>query len=195
MPSSARLTVSTCRHAHRRSEPAAHQVYRGRRAGSPSRGLRIPCRFRACVAPTFPRQSSSLFRWSNLHDMLRLHPRRSVRNRAVGRLGNQVHRRSASVMIRRRSMCRTAMSTHVWPTSPVANETRQMTCRRTSMSTKANLMCVAPPRQRPPQGSAAQDHAAARLRRLRPCPGRRPAAVEMGLHEENGDPQARPRAQ
>ena len=38
-----------------------------------------------------------------------------------------------------------------------------------------------------------EDHAAARLRRLRPCPGRRPAAVEMGLQEENGDPHAKAR--
>ena len=59
------------------------------------------------------------------------------------------------------------------------------------MSTKANLMCAVPPRQRLPQGSAASKYAAARLRRLRPCPSRRPAAVEMGLQEENGDPHAK----
>ncbi len=45
-------------------------------------------------------------------------------------------------------------------------------------------MHVVPPTQRPPQGSAASKHAAARLRRLCPCPGRRPAAVEMGLQKE-----------
>ena len=50
------------------------------------------------------------------------------------------------------------------------------------MSTKANLMCAVPPRQRPPQGPAASKHAAARLRRLRPCPGRSPAALEMEVH-------------
>jgi hypothetical protein len=61
------------------------------------------------------------------------------------------------------------------------------------MSTKTNLMCAVPPRQRPPQGSTASKHAAARLRRLRPCPGRRPAAVEMGLQEIKGDPHAKAR--
>jgi len=125
MLSSARRTVSTCRHAHRRSEPAARQVHRARRAGSPSRRLRIPCLFRACVTPTFPCHLSALLRRSNRHDMRRLHQRASVRNRAAGRLVIQAHRRSASVMIRRRSTCRTAMSTHVWPTSVVADETRR----------------------------------------------------------------------
>jgi hypothetical protein len=61
------------------------------------------------------------------------------------------------------------------------------------MNTKANLMCSVPPRQRPPQGSAAKDHAAARLCRLRPCPARRPAAVEMGLQEIKGDPDVKAR--
>jgi hypothetical protein len=51
-------------------------------------------------------------------------------------------------------------------------------------------MCVMPPRRRPPQGAAASKHASARLRRLRPCPGRRPAAVKVGLQQENGGPHA-----
>jgi hypothetical protein len=59
------------------------------------------------------------------------------------------------------------------------------------MSTKAKLLCVVPPKRRPPQGSAASKRAAARLRRLRPCPSPRPAAVEMGLQEENEDPNAK----
>ena len=47
MPSSERRTVSICRHAHRRSEPASRHVRRVRRAGRPSRSLRIPCLSRA----------------------------------------------------------------------------------------------------------------------------------------------------
>ena len=157
MPSSARLTVSTCRHAHRRSEPAARHVHRARRAGSPSRGFQIPCRFRACVTPTFLRQSRALLRRSNRHDMRRLHQRASVRNRAAGRLVIQAHRRSASVMIRRRSMCRTAMSTHVWPTSPVANETRRMKCSLPNFNEHEGEFDVR---------GAAEATAAARVRRV-----------------------------
>jgi len=52
------------------------------------------------------------------------------------------------------------------------------------MTAKVNWMCVVPPQRRPLQGSAASKRATARLRRLRPCPSRRPAAVELGLQEE-----------
>ena len=157
MPSSARLTVSTCRHAHRRSEPAVRHVHRARRAGSPSRGLRIPCLFRACVTPTFPRRSSALLRRSNRHDMWRSHHGASVRTRAAGRLGNQARRRSASVMIRRRSTCRTATSTHVWPTSPVADETRRMKCSSPNFNEHEGEFDVR---------GAAEATAAARVRRV-----------------------------
>jgi hypothetical protein len=61
------------------------------------------------------------------------------------------------------------------------------------MTAKVNWMCVVPPQRRPPQGHAASKRATARLRRLRPCPSRRPAAVEMGLQEEDGDPHAEAR--
>ena len=47
------------------------------------------------------------------------------------------------------------------------------------MTAKVNWMCVVPPQQRRPQGSAASKRATTRLHRLRPCPSRRPAAVEM----------------
>ena len=127
MPSSERLTVLTCRHAHRRSEPVARHVHRACRAGSPSRRSRIPCLSRACGTPTFPRQLSAPLRRSNRHDMRRLHHGASVR-RAAGRSGSQARRRSTSVMNRRRSMCRTATSTHVSPTSLVAGETRRTRC-------------------------------------------------------------------
>ena len=47
------------------------------------------------------------------------------------------------------------------------------------MTAKVNWMCVVPPQRRPPLGSAASKRATTRLHRLRPCPSRRPAAVEM----------------
>ena len=157
MPSSERRTVSTCRHAHHRSAPAARHVRRVRRAGSPSRGLRTPCLFRPCAGPTFPRQSNALLRQSHRHGMCRLHHGASVRTRAAGRLGNQARRRSGSVMIRRRSTCRTATSTHVWPTSPVADETRRMKCSSPNFNEHEGEFDVR---------GAAEATAAARVRRV-----------------------------
>jgi hypothetical protein len=170
MPSSERLTVSTCRHAHRRSEPAVRHVHRARRAGSPSRRSRIPCLFRPCVTPKFPRQSTALLRLSNRHDMRRLHHRVSVRNRVAGRLGNQARRRSGSVMIRRRSTCLTAMSTRVWPSGPVANETRRMKCNSPNFNEHEGEFDMR---------GAAEATAAARVRRARSRGG--PAAPASPL--------------
>jgi hypothetical protein len=128
MPSSGRRTVSTCRHARRRSEPAARRVRRMRLAGSPSRGLRIPCRFRAWVKPTFQRQSSASLRRLHRHGVWRSHHGVSVRTRAAGRLGSPAHRHSGSVTIQRPSTCRTATSMHFAPTNLVADATRRMKC-------------------------------------------------------------------
>ena len=128
MPSSERRTVSTCRHAHRRSEPAARHVQPLRRAGSLFRGLRIPCLSRPCVMLTFPQPSNALLRRPHRQDVSRSHHGGLVRTRAAGRLGNQARRHFASVMIRRRSTCRTATSMHVAPTNLVADATRRMKC-------------------------------------------------------------------
>ena len=99
-----------------------------RRAGSPSRGLRIPCLSRPCVMPTFPQQSNALLRRPHQQGVSRSHHGGLVRTRAAGRLGNQARRHFASVMIRRRSTCRTATSMHVAPTNLVADATRRMKC-------------------------------------------------------------------
>ena len=107
---------------------ARHLDRRMRLAGSPSRGLRIPCHFRAWVKPTFQRQSSALLRRPHRHGVWRSHHGVSVRTRAAGRLGSPAHRHSASVTIQRRSTCRTATSMHVAPTNLVADATRRMKC-------------------------------------------------------------------
>jgi hypothetical protein len=167
MPSSGRLTVSTCRHAHRRSEPAVRHVHR---VGSPSRGLRIPCLFRACMTRTFPRQSRALLRRSNRHDVWRSYHGASVRTHAAGRLGNQARRRSGSVIIRRRSAARTATSTRVWPTSPVADETRRMKCSSPNFNEHEGECDVR---------GAAEATAAARVRRVEARGG--PAAPALPL--------------
>ena len=126
MLSSERRTVSTCRHAHRRSAPAARHVRRVRSVGRPSRGLRTPCRSRPCARATSPQPLNAWLPCTREHGVWRVPHGASVRTRAAGRLESQVRRHSASVMIRRRSTCRTATSMHVAPTSLVADATRRM---------------------------------------------------------------------
>ena len=75
-----------------------------------------------------PRQSNALLRRPHRHGVWRSHHGVSVRTRAAGRLGSPARRHSASVMIQRRSTCRTATSMHVAPTSLVADATRRMKC-------------------------------------------------------------------
>ena len=156
MPSSERRTVSTCRHDHHRSAPAAPSVRRMRRAGSLSRGLRTPCLSRPCAGPTSPQQSNALLQRPHRHDVWRLRRGASVRTRAAGRLGSQARRHSGSVMIRRRSTCRTATSMHVAPTRLVAGATRRMKCCSLNFSEHQGEFDVR---------GAAEATAAARVRR------------------------------
>ena len=128
-----------------------------RRAGSLSRGLRIPCLSRPCVMLTSPQQSNALLRRPHQQDVSRSHHGGSVRTRAAGRLGSQARRHFGSVMIRRRSTCRTATSMHVAPTSLVADATRRMKCCSRNFNEHESEIDVR---------AAAEATAAARVRRV-----------------------------
>ena len=167
MPSSERRTVSICRHAHRRSAPASRRV---RRAGRPSRSLRTPCLSRPCAGPTSPQQSNALLQRPRRHDVWRLRRGASLRTRAAGRLGSQAHRRSDSVMIRRRSTCRTATSMHVAPTSLAADATRRMKSYWRNFNDREGELDVC---------CAASATAAARVRRVEARDGPAPPASHL----------------
>jgi hypothetical protein len=194
MPSSERRTVSICRHAHRRSAPASRRVRRVHRAGRQSRSLRTPCLSRPCAGATSPQRSNALLLHPHRHGASRSHNGASVRTRAAGRLGSQGHRRSDSVMIRRRSTCRTATSMHVAPTSLAADATRRMKSYWRNFNDREGELDVR---------CAASATAAARVRRVEarddpappasPLPQPPPGGGRDGLQEENGDPHAEAR--
>ena len=91
------------------------------------------------------------------HGVWRSHHGASVRTRAAGRLGSQARRHSGSVMIRRRSTCRTATSMHVAPTNLVADATRRMKCCSRNFNEHESEFDVR---------GAAEATAAARVRRV-----------------------------
>jgi hypothetical protein len=72
---------------------------------------------------------------------------------------------------------------HVAPANLVADATQPMKCCSRNFNEHEGEFDV---RGAAEATAATSKHAAARLRRLRPCHSRRPTAVEMGLQEENG---------
>ena len=138
-----------------------------------------------------PKQSNALLQHPRRHDVWRRRRGASVRTRAAGRLGSQARRHSGSVMIRRRSTCRTATSMRVAPTRLVAGATRQMKyCSLNFCEHQGGFDVCGAAEATVAARVRRSKHPADRLCRLHPCPSRRPAAVEMGLQEDNGDPYA-----